>query len=127
MSRYTPELRREANLLAGELLPGWQITLVEERPEELDEDTAAGTSYSEHTFHVDLWLSDDTLAEADPRELRVTLVHELLHPLFRDLREEYMPDREEKPSGHARWTHLEELVVERIALAFGFPGWAGVK
>lgn len=113
--RYSELLRAEVDALAGEYLPGWRVTLVD-RPEDGEEDCEASISWSRHTFDADLWLSL-SIINAPREERRATIIHELVHPLFRELRLAFCPDEEDDPDGYARWEHAEELIVERVSLA----------
>lgn len=117
MSRYSSEVRLLVGEYAAKLLPGWQVefweTVEDRAPEDLG---AALVSWREYGFSCRLWLSDDIMRGPE-HELRVTIIHELLHPLFRDLAEDFRPDYTDDSRGHARWERYEELIVERIALA----------
>lgn len=121
-SRYTPLVRAEVNDVRALLLPGWQVQLVEEPPAD-EESPAAVIGWHDHLFTASLWLSDEVLS--GEREYRKsTIVHEMMHPLFRGLRTAFMP--EEGSEDEALWVHLEEQIVERVALAFGDPCFEGV-
>lgn len=109
------------------LLPGWRVELQDELPEyAADDPPDALISWADHLFVCRLWLSREVVEGADS-SLNATIVHELMHPLFRELRTEFMPDEEDDPAGHARWEHHEEMLVERVALAFGDSGHATTK
>ena len=119
--RYSKPLRKEIEALAGQFLPGWRIILTDEPPDPEDADNLAVVSWPEHAFEIKLWLADKTI-ESEPDLRRVTIIHELIHPLFRELRAEFKPDDGPKAD---RWEHFEEMIIERLSVA-GMDSWPGV-
>lgn len=119
--RYSKPLCKEIEALAGQFLPGWRIILTDEPPGPEDADNLAVVSWPEHAFEIRLWLSDKTLA-SEPDLRRVTIIHELIHPLFRELRAEFKPDGGPKAD---RWEHFEEMIIERLSVV-GMLTWPGV-
>jgi len=116
-SRYNGAVRKEVDRLRRYLLPGWSIELAEQPFSDEDEEfSKAMISWADHRFCATLWLSDLTLG-GSMADLQTTIAHELVHPLFRGLRTQYMPDEETDPADHELWVHFEEMIVERLSLA----------
>ena len=121
VERYNARVRSLVAELAGSYLPGWRIEL-EDDPD--DDTNLAEVGWSDHLFVATLWLSDELLAHKDQAFVAAVIVHELLQVLMRDLRDEFMPDKEKDRAGWERWRHLEELLVERVSIAAENPGYA---
>jgi len=113
--RYSQGVIDVVAFWAARLVPGWRVNLVDERPG--DDCHYAAVSWGDSNFALDIWLSDEAMMEPWT-ELTATIIHELLHPLFRELRQGFMPE----PGDPAReaWVHQEELIVERISTAVGY-------
>lgn len=124
LERYSEAVRSLVAELAGSYLPGWRIKL----EDELDDDTnLAEVGWSDHLFVATLWLSDELLGSNDQQFIAAVIVHEFMHVLMRDLRIDFMPDKEEDPEGWERWRHLEELLVERVSIAAENPTYPVVS
>lgn len=109
-TRYSDEIVRSATILAEWILPGWTVTLMDDPPEW---DTAtdeywAVCDYGDNNRDLRIYLTDDLLA-ADSDEIVRTLVHEMLHPHFRELRFANGIREQDDPE---IWNHHEEIIVE---------------
>lgn len=123
--RYSPEVLRSVEYWRAALLPGWEILMVDAQDSDAT-NSAAEIYWHDHRFIAELWLSDSVL-QGPALQRRATIIHEMLHPLCRELRMEFMPSIDLDPEGHERWVHLEELLIERVSLAVGDPHNGGVR
>jgi len=110
---YDPDVIRFVEQTARRLLPGWTIELLDEPPEgeEDVENYWAICDYGDNMTTLRLYLTDDILAASED-ELHRTLVHEMLHPHFRELRFAFGYRDDDRPD--ETWVHFEELAVERL-------------
>lgn len=103
------------------LAPEWRVTLVDELPEDPGYPVNAQVAADDDYLHARLWLNPDRYAPATPLgELDVTIVHELVHLLLRELRRTIdLLDGQVHRDVHRlleeRFRHEEELLVERVA------------
>lgn len=108
------------------IAPEWRITLVDDRPEDLDGnlDANAACTADDHYLHADIWINPDYLEEASSARLDVTLIHELVHLHFRDLRG--LIDSLEPTLGKPvlelaleQFNAAEERAIDRLARVIG--------
>lgn len=102
------------------LTPEWRITVTGSTtpPEEMP-DCRAMIQASEDYHHADLWIAPAVLRE-ELGEIDVTIVHELLHLLMREMRRTLdLIEGQVAPAVHSlleqRFTTEEEGAVERLA------------
>lgn len=109
---YEPELIQLVEDLAKWLLPGWTISLMDEPPE-WDPDPEhywAVCDYGDNNRDLRIYLTGRLLDE-EPQMIRRTLIHEMLHPHFRELR--YANGIREDQDDEV-WNHHEEIIVETM-------------
>lgn len=108
--KYPEWFRAEVEEWRARLLPGWRLELTTDAD---DEDSAAWIQWQDHRDVARAWFGPEA-THGGKRQRDQLIIHEMLHPLFRDLRGAFMPD-DENDFDHKLWVHLEELLVDRIA------------
>lgn len=116
------------------IAPEWQLSVITERPELDDPDVNACCTADDDYLHAAIWVNPAYLGRTTAARLDVTIVHELVHLYFRDLRAALEPLEElvGKPTAATiRGTAMnaEERAVDRLArliVGHGGPGTAAV-
>ena len=110
---YDPDFIDHVELKARKMLPGWTITLLDEPPEDQPDEGEywAVCEVLDNANNLRLYVTDDLL-EQGYDEIDRTLTHEMLHPVFRELRFNFGYRDEDEPD--ETWVHYEELAVERL-------------
>ncbi len=117
-------LERRVEFWRALLAPEWRITLSDRRPgadDDPDDDQYHATIRSaEDYLHATLWVRADFYGEAEASEVDVTIVHELVHLLMRELRRTMdlivtHVHRDTYTVLDARFRTEEERLVERVA------------
>lgn len=126
--RYSAFVRSRVEVYREALLPGWRIVLRDDLPDDMerdDEGPAAVIGWDDNLYTANLYLSDDVL-NGGTAYLNSTIIHELMHPMFRELRFAFMPDEKSDRAGHERWEFFEERIVERVALGMADRSYPSV-
>lgn len=118
-SRYTPEFIGDVEKYRALILPEWSVELHEDREPE-DDEPLAEAIWDDHAFIVRIWFSDDLINSTNRFKVRQTIVHELMHPLFRDMRQQFARIIDDFHPKHAAAEedmreHFEEVLVERVS------------
>ncbi len=118
-SRYPQEFIGDVEKYRALILPEWSVELHEDREPE-DDEPLAEAIWDDHAFIVRIWFSDDLINSTNRFKVRQTIVHELMHPLFRDMRQQFARIIDDFHPKHAAAEedmreHFEEVLVERVS------------
>ena len=107
------------------ILPEWRIDVIKDLPDEAPSDGPpnARIEAAPDYHHATVWFNPELL-KRDQSDVDVTIIHELLHPLLREMRRvvDMVEDQVGRPLFDVLREYMEseeEKVVERLARIIG--------